>query len=144
MLLSACSSPSSTDLRLSNATPTHYSRVALIYARRLRWLAGWLMAVESTIFCASLPACRGLPHNCITARGPSLGPGLRRRACTGAVSTVYAGLSLPVTMLLGSSSWPGSHKPIPLRTQVDRPSRIQVAAVIRMRATLCAAGCLLA
>jgi hypothetical protein len=50
MLLSACSLPSSTDVRLSNATPIHYSRVALIYARRPRWLAGWLMAVKSTIF----------------------------------------------------------------------------------------------
>ena len=48
MLLSACSLPSSKDVRLLNATPIHYSRVALIYARRLRWLAGsWLSNLRS-------------------------------------------------------------------------------------------------
>jgi hypothetical protein len=63
MLLSACSLPSSTDVRLSNATPIHYSRVALIYARRPRWLAGWLagwlMAVKSTIFVRVYPRAEG-------------------------------------------------------------------------------------
>jgi hypothetical protein len=59
MLLSACSLPSSTDVRLLNATPIHSSRVALICARRPRWLAGCLMAVKSTIFVQAYPRAEG-------------------------------------------------------------------------------------
>ena len=120
--------PSSTDVRLLTATSIHYSRVALIYARRpslAGWLAGWPMGIKSTISVrASRVQRRFALLFSIAAPGPSLEPGLRRRVYAGAVCGVYAGLLLPVTMLLGSQSWPGSHKPIPLRRKVDRPSRI--------------------
>ena len=54
MLLSACSLPLSTDIRLTDATPIHYSSTHLRPPLSLSvclagWLAGCLMAVKSTI-----------------------------------------------------------------------------------------------
>jgi len=73
--LSACSLP--LDIRLEGATPVHHSSTHL---RRPLSLAGWLMAVKSTI---SVRACTHLYTCIVTASGASLG--LRRRVCAGAV-----------------------------------------------------------
>ena len=52
MLLSPCSLPLSTDIRLTDPTPIDYS--STLYTRRSRWLAGWragsFVPVKSTIF----------------------------------------------------------------------------------------------
>lgn len=62
MLLSPCSLPLSTDIRLTDATPIDYS--STLYTRRSRWLAGWragsFVPVKSTIFVRAYSRAEGL------------------------------------------------------------------------------------
>ena len=63
MLLSACSLLLSTDIRLSDATPVHYNTVALICARRPRWLAGsWLSNLRSLCEPARVQMASSVPY----------------------------------------------------------------------------------
>lgn len=68
MLLSACSLPLSTDIRLTDATPIDYRSTHLHPPLSLAgWLAGWLIrACQIYDLCASLLACRMPLHYCNT------------------------------------------------------------------------------